>query len=325
MTPRSCALGIALLSAASTVSAAAVDEALLKGMKYRLVGPYRGGRASPPSASPASRTRITSARWAAASGRPRTAAMSWTPLFDEQSIALDRRASPSPTPTRTSSTSGRARPASAATSRTATASTSRPTRARPGRTSACATRARSARILVHPDATPTSSTSRRSATVTARTRSAASSARATAARRGRRSSSSDDKTGRDRPRDGPDEPARPLRGDLGRPTHALDSTSGGPGSGLYQVDRRRRHLDEAQRRACPRACSARSASPSRRRDSEPRLGPDRSARTGGRLPLRRRRARPGRSSNDGPAASASAPGTTCTSSPTRTTPRPSTS
>ena len=88
-------------------------------------------------------------------------------------------------------------------------------RARPGRTCGLRGHAPHRQDPRPPDATPTWSTSRRSATPTARTRSAASSARATAARPGSRCCFRSEQRRRDRPRDGPAQPAHPLRRVLG--------------------------------------------------------------------------------------------------------------
>ena len=120
----------------------------------------------------------------------------------------------------------------------------------------------------------------------------------------------DDNDGRHRPRDRPEQPAHPLRRLLAGAAHALEPRrAAAPGSGLYKIDRRRRHLDEARRRrACPKGLWGRigvRVSPAR---PEPRLGHDR-GRGGRRLPLRRRRRAPG-SARTTSATCASAPGTT---------------
>ena len=126
-------------------------------------------------------SRSTRAPPAAGSGRP-TTADSTGPTSPTASSRRGRSApSPSRRPTRTSSTSAWARRASAATRRTATASTSRPTPARPGRTSGSRRPGRSAACrCIRP--IPTSRTWRRSAMRGARIPTAASTARATAAR-----------------------------------------------------------------------------------------------------------------------------------------------
>ena len=124
-------------------------------------------------------------------------------------------------------------------------------------TSACATRATSA-ACASIRTIPTSSTSRRSATPGGRTTSAASSARATAGATWEQVLFKSERAGRDRPRDGPAQPARPLRRDLAgaalpRAGWSAAATNRRP----LEVDRRRRHLDRdhAQRPACRRACS----------------------------------------------------------------------
>ena len=99
----------------------------------------------------------------------------------------DRSArSPSRRPIRTSSTSAAARDCSGPISPPATASTSRPTPARRGRISACATASRSPQIIVDPRESRSAVRRRARPSRTARTRSAASFARPTAARRSRR-------------------------------------------------------------------------------------------------------------------------------------------
>ena len=56
--------------------------------------------------------------------------------------------------------------------------------------------------------------------------------------------------GRDRPVDRPEQPAHPLRGVLGGQRYpARAALSGGPGSGIYRVDRWRRHVDGAHAQA----------------------------------------------------------------------------
>ena len=220
----------------------AVDPALLNAMQWRQVGPFRGGRVVAVAGDPVTRRCSTSARRAAASGRRPMAASTGRTSPTASSSAPRSARSPSRPPTPTSSTSAWARPPSAATSRTATASTSPPTPARPGRTWAWRRRATSARCA-STRATPTSSTSPRSATRTAPTRSAASTARATAAqtwehvlfrsRERRRHDLSMD----------PNNP-RVLYAafwEARRVPYAL--MSGGAGQRPLQVDRRRRHLD----------------------------------------------------------------------------------
>ena len=112
---------------------------------------------------------------------------------------------------------------------------------------------------------------------------------------------------------------------LGGAAHALDdSSSGGPGSGLWQVDRRRRHLGASStgNRACRKGVVGKIGVAVSPAQSGPRLGassrPRRAAST---APTTA--ARPGSASTT-TATCASAPGTTPTSTPTRRTPTRST-
>ena len=136
-------------------AAAGVDAALLAGLRWRSIGPARGGRSIAVAGSAAGRTSTTSARPAAASGRRPTAASPGA--RSPTASSRRRRSAPSPWPSRTptSSTSGWAKSSCAATSSRATASTSRPTAARRGRTWASTRRmvdrAASASIPTNPD------------------------------------------------------------------------------------------------------------------------------------------------------------------------------
>ena len=98
-----------------------------------------------------------------------------------------------------------------------------------------------------------------------------------------------------------------------------------PGSGLFKIDRRRRHLDARSRasRACRRACWAASASPSRRRIRE-RVWALVEAEDGGRLPLATTRGATWTRVNERPQLRQRAWYYIAHLSPTRRTPTPST-
>ena len=160
---------------------------LFKELRWRMIGPFRGGRTKAAAGVPAQPNVfyigvVNGGVWKTDRLRPHLEADLRRPAD-----RLDRRDRGRAVRSRTSSTSAAARACSGPTSRPATASTSPPTPARPGRTSACATASRSRRSSSI-RAIPIACSSRCSATRTGRTRSAASSARPTADARSRRSS-----------------------------------------------------------------------------------------------------------------------------------------
>jgi hypothetical protein len=120
------------------------EDKPFKGMKYRLIGPFRGGRSLTAAGIPGDPTTYYFGATGGGVWKSTDGAMTWSPVFDKEGSG----ASPSPIPITTPSMSAPARPASAATSLTAMASTNLSTAARPGRTSACATPAPSARSLL---------------------------------------------------------------------------------------------------------------------------------------------------------------------------------
>ncbi len=74
------------------------------------------------------------------------------------------------------------------------------------------------------------------------------------------------------PRDGPVQPAHPLRRASGRSSDARGSSCRADRAvEPLEVDRRRRHVEEADRRVCPRGSGARSASRPRAAAARPRL------------------------------------------------------
>ena len=159
---------------------AAPDGGLFRELRWRCIGPFRGGRTVAATGVPASRTLLHRRQQRRACGRRPTTAGCGRRSSTTSRPARSARW-PSPRRTRTSSTSAAARACSGPTCRPATACTSRPTAARRGRTSACATASRSRRSSSI-RRTRTGCSSPCSAIRTGRTRSAASSARPTAGR-----------------------------------------------------------------------------------------------------------------------------------------------
>ena len=276
-----------------------MDPARFQGLRWRCIGPHRGGRVVAVAGdSRPSRWCSTSAPWPAASGRPTTAARPGRTSPTASSRPPPSARSPSPSRTRTSSTPGRARRRSASTSPTATASTDRPTAARPGRTGAG--RHPPHRQDPGPSREPGPRLRRRARPrLRAERASAASSARGTAARPGSRCSSRASEPARSISRSTRRNPRILYAAIWEAQRYSWTLSSGGAGQRLWQVDRRRRHLDGPHRQA--RAAGghhwARSASPSRRRDPD-RVWAIVEAEEGGAVPLGRRRRRPGSALSD---------------------------
>ena len=203
-----------------------------------------------PPAAPRARSNTISAPPAAASGRPPTAAPPGGPSPMARSTAPRSARWRCPNRIPTSSTSAWARPNCAATSCRATASTNPPTPATPGSTWASTTR-RPSRASASIPPIPTSSTSPRSAIPTAATPSAASSAPKTAARPGSKILYRDDHAGAVDLCLDPHNPNVLYAAiwDVNRTPWSL--TSGGPGSGLFKIHRRRRPLDRDHAQSRP--------------------------------------------------------------------------
>ena len=242
------------------------DPSLLKGLQWRSIGPFRGGRAT--AVAGVASQPIVFYFGATGGGVWKTidGGINWdADLRRVLQDRLGRRDRGRRVRPERRSTSGWAKSASAATSRTATACTSPPTRARRGSTSVSKTRARS-RACGCIRRTPTSSTSRRWVTSVGRTNSAASSARRTAARPGRRSSSQ--RQGRRRRTwcMDPTNPSILYAAFWEVVSQAVDARERRARKRPLQIDRRRRHLDGdlAEPGLAEGTCRARSASPSRR-------------------------------------------------------------
>ena len=80
-------VGIALLTSGIPASAQQYDEKLFNGMKYRLIGPYRGGRSITAVGVPSDPNTyyfgaVSGGVWKTTNG-----GMTWTPLFDKQSVS----------------------------------------------------------------------------------------------------------------------------------------------------------------------------------------------------------------------------------------------
>ena len=119
------------------------NPALWSGMKYRMIGPNRGGRVTAVTGVPSQPYTFYMGSTGGGVWKTTDAGHTWrtspTAIFPSRPSARSRSRSPIPT----SSMSARARRRSAATSRSAAACISRPTRARHGTSPACATPARS--------------------------------------------------------------------------------------------------------------------------------------------------------------------------------------
>ena len=143
------------------------------------------------------------------------------------------------------------RACSAPTSRSATGCTSPPTPARRGRTSGCAT---ASRFRASPSIRriPTVCSSRSSAIRTVRTRSAASSARPTAARPSRRSCTSDENTGGKDVDIDPSNPERRLRDDVEATAGPVgERRVGRHGGGVFKSTDGGDTWKQLHQRACP--------------------------------------------------------------------------
>ncbi len=164
-----------------------VDPALFREMRWRPIGPFRGGRTKAAAGVPGSPASSTSASCNGGVWKTTDYGRTWTPIFDDQPTGSIGAIAVAPSePEHHLRRQRRGAAAARPLDRRRHLQVHRRA-ARPGRTSASATASRSRRSSSI-RATRTGSSWPCSATRTARTRSAASSARPTAARRSRRSS-----------------------------------------------------------------------------------------------------------------------------------------
>ena len=279
---------VAVPAAAQT--AVPTAQTVLSALRWRNVGPGIGGRSVAIDAVPGNPFTfyfggvdggVWRSRTTALPGRILPTASSMLPTASARSRSHHR--------IQTSSMPARARPTSATRSSPATVCTRRPTPARPGTTRACGTRTRSRRSSSI-RAMRTSSTPPRWGTFTPNN-----------AERGIFKSTDGGATleqdalrrrsdRRDRPRDGQRAPEHAVCLNVAGVSHARGgSNSGGPGSGLYKIDRRRRALGEDLHQSRFPDRRARAHGRERRaKQSEGRVR-DRAGERGRRLPLGRRR------------------------------------
>ena len=228
-----------------TSAFAAVDPTLFQDLRWRLIGPFRGGRVLAVTGVPGEPEHFYFGSVNGGVWETKDAGRTWTADLRRAADRLDRRDRRGAVEPARDLRRHAARPTCAPTSRRATACTSRPTAARPGRTSASTDSQQIGRIAGRSRRIRTSSTSRRSAIPTARTPSAACSAR--------RDGGSDVAEGASR-NDDSDTGAIDLAFEPGNPkviyavavadaAHAVERLSAveRPGQRPLQIDRRRRH------------------------------------------------------------------------------------
>ena len=296
------------------------EQTLLNSFRWRSIGPDRGGRsiAAQRRQGPA-QARATSARRAAASGRPPTAARTWAPVTDGQihSASVGAVAVSEIESRHRVHRHGRVVHSRQHHGR-ATASTSPPTPARRGRTSASATSRpsrRSASIRRNPNIVFVAAFGNYSVPNDERGVYKSTDGGKT----WQRVLFRDDKTGGDRHRDRPQQPGRHVRRAVGGDAQRVDDVERRPGQRAVQVDRRRRDTGRRSRAipGCPPGVDRQDRRVGLRRRSEPRVRARSRTRTAG-SSARTTPAPRGRWSTPA-ATSGSARSTTRTSPPTRTT------
>ena len=236
----------------------------LAGLEYRLVGPPAGGRVSRVAGVPGDPLTYYAATASGGVWKSTDGGIRWKPVFDDQPIASIGSIAVAPSdPNVVYVGSGEAnirgnvaagqRHLQVDRRRQDLDSTSGSRTARSARWS-CTRR------------TPTSPSRRCSATPSARTPSAASIARATAARPGSRSSTKDADTGASDVALDPQNPRIVFAGLWQARRRPVGADERRARQRPLRLARRRRHLEAARRaRGCPRGSGARSASRSRRR------------------------------------------------------------
>ena len=122
------------------------EEKAFKGLKYRLIGPFRGGRSLTAAGIPGDPTTYYFGATGGGVWKSTDGAMTWSSVFDKEGTSAIGSLAVANSNHNVLYV-GTGRPAYAATSRTAMGCTSRWMAARPGRTLGCAIRALSARSL----------------------------------------------------------------------------------------------------------------------------------------------------------------------------------
>ena len=223
-----CALGVSDGAPISAQPPSALSPDALAALKFRYIGPV-GNRVTAVAGVPGDPYIYYAGAASGGIWKTTDGGAHWEPIFDGQPVSSRSARSPSRRPIRTSSGPAPARRSSAATSRSARASTSRidagKTWTRMGLEPDRPHRAGSSSIR----RTRTSCSPARSATPTGRSRSAASSARPTAARPGTASLFVDENTGCSDIAMDPNEPAHAVRRDVAaRDPHVGPRRAAGP-------------------------------------------------------------------------------------------------
>ena len=259
----------------------------LRGLGYRFIGPP-GNRVSAVVGVPGDPNTYYAGAASGGVWKSTDGGMHWEPVFERCSRPSRSAPSRSRRPTRTSSGPAPARRSSAATSRSATASTSRPTRARRWTHMGLETTGRIGRIVDRPAQPGRRLRVRRSGTATARSRSAASIGRRTAARPGSGCCSSTRTPACSDLAMDPNNPRILFAGTWPIDIKTWGRTSGGPGSGVFGRATAATTWKRLTGTACRTRRSARSPSASRV-EPAPRLRPHRDGRARLALALGRRR------------------------------------
>jgi hypothetical protein len=261
------ALGLILATAPQTSFAAPAAppeepsfESRMEGMRFRNIGPFRGGRVTAVAGVRGQRNVAYQGATGGGVWKTTDGGASWEAVSDGISRRAPSARSRSPSPTRTSSTPGWARAAIRGNVSHGDGVWRSTDAGKSWKHLGLADTMQIGRIRVHPG-TPTTSTSPPSATRGGRTPSAASSARGTAGRRGRTRPLR-------RRQDGRRATSRWTRRTRASSTPALwqvvrtpwSLESGGPGSGLYKTTTAATPGRSSTARACRRARGAGSAS-----------------------------------------------------------------
>ena len=295
---------LSLGAARGSVQAQPFDPALYAEMRWRCIGPFRGGRTVGAAGVPGQPNVFYIGVNNGGVWKTTDYGRMWTPIFDDQPTRLDRRARGRAVPIRTSSTSAAARGSSGPTCRSATASTSPPTAERPGSTWAFATASRSARSLVDPHDPNRVFVAVLGHPVRPERRARRLPLDRTAARPGRRCSTRTTNTGAIARRVRPGERADGLRRPVVGPPGAVgERRMERTRQRALQVRRRRHDVAALDPRAADVPAKGSAASASAIAPSRPKAalrGRRTRPRSGGHLPLRRRRRDAGAASTPSP-------------------------